>query len=185
MQISVLGPVEVSIGGSASDIPLACGRIPRTSPAPCLLRRCCSPACRPTADRRSPPTVAHVTRAKFSGDGLIASRVARGPSSLALTRTREQPGRAQSSSLGTRALPQLNITLHGSVPQGMAGHDDQQFRYEVHVRRAAARIEPVGELDLATVRSSKTSSPCAQRRASSNSRSTCARCPSSTRPACG
>ena len=33
----------------------------------------------------------------------------------------------------------------------MAGHDDQQFRCEVQVRRAAVRIGPVGELDIATV----------------------------------
>jgi anti-anti-sigma factor len=33
----------------------------------------------------------------------------------------------------------------------MPGHDDQPFHCEVHVRRAAARIEPVGELDIATV----------------------------------
>lgn len=33
----------------------------------------------------------------------------------------------------------------------MPGYDDQQFRCEVHVRRAAVRIKPVGELDIATV----------------------------------
>jgi anti-sigma B factor antagonist len=32
----------------------------------------------------------------------------------------------------------------------MPGHDDQPFRCEVHARRAAVHILPVGELDIAT-----------------------------------
>jgi anti-sigma B factor antagonist len=85
----------------------------------------------------------------FSIRRLIVGRVA--PVRVVCQRRRHANGWAgpKPPLRGTRALPQRHVARE--CPLGMSGHSDQQFHCEVHAGRAAVRIRPVGELDIATV----------------------------------